>query len=294
MKRLLTFLVPRSRPVVLAVTLASVVLLGLLDQLTGHQVSFALFYLLPVSLAAWSAGRGVGLAVSLASAVTWYLSNRLAGETFSDLLIPVWNGATRLGFFCIVTLLLVRLRELLEQERARSRTDFITGAHNTRAFYDLVTSEIMRAERHGRPFTVAYLDLDDFKVVNDQFGHRAGDDALRAVVRVTHRTIRRVDFVARLGGDEFGILFPETDAASAREIIPRLRDALLQEMYEHQWPVTFSIGAVTCLTPPPSVDELIRDADGLMFRAKQGGKDAVVYGTHQRGDASEELRQLRH
>lgn len=294
MKRLLAFLIPRSKAAALALALASVVALGVLDQLTGFQVSFALLYLLPVSIAAWSGGRGVGLTVSVACAVAWHLSNQLAGETFGDWLIHLWNGATRLAIFCLVTLLLVRLRELLEQERSRSRTDFITGAHNTRAFYDLVASEILRAERRERPFTVAYLDLDNFKAVNDRFGHRAGDDALRAVVRATQSTIRRVDVVARLGGDEFGILFPETDAASARDIIPRLRDALLQEMSEHGWSVTFSIGAVTCMSPPSSVDELIRTADALMFRAKQGGKDAVVYATHVRDHASTELRQLRH
>jgi diguanylate cyclase (GGDEF)-like protein len=263
---------------VLCLSLAIVAVLGLLDYVTGFEWSFALFYLVPVSLAAWHAGRRAGMIASVASALTWHVSNRLSGEVFSLPLIPVWNTATRLGFFVVVTLLLARLRAILDRERELSRVDPLAGVWNARVFYELAGAEVARAERYGRPLAVAYLDLDDFKAINDRFGHQVGDDVIRAAAETTQRSIRRVDTVARLGGDEFAILLPETDLATAHAILTRVQAALGRTMEERQWPVTFSIGLVACTAPGIRVDDLIRRADQLRYRAKRLGKNRLAYG----------------
>ncbi len=104
--------------------------------------------------------------------------------------------------------------------------DLLTGAVNSRFFHDLATMEIDRSRRYERPFTVVFIDLDNFKTVNDPFGHSAGDRVLRAMVSSARKHLRKTDVLARLGGDEFGLLLYETDEESAR-IAARMADELM-------------------------------------------------------------------
>jgi diguanylate cyclase (GGDEF)-like protein len=251
--------------------------LGIIDYLTGYEISFAIFYLIPVSMVAWSVGRRAGIAVALFSALTWLISNWAAGESHSNSFVPIWNMGTRLGFFLVVVFLLVELREMLEGEKGLARTDYLTGALNVRAFDEVARQEISRARRHERPFTVAYIDVDNFKTVNDSFGHSAGDALLRTTVKVIESDLRSNDVVARLGGDEFAILLPETAYGPAATVIRRIRNRLLEEAQKRQWPVTFSIGVLTCIEPPGTVEDVIRRADALMYSVKNEGKNAIKH-----------------
>ncbi|BCR03245.1 hypothetical protein DESUT3_03140 [Desulfuromonas versatilis] len=266
-----------SRAAKLGAVLITMFLLGVVDYLTGSEISFAFFYLIPVSFVAWFIGHRWVVFFSISSSVVWWGANFLAGETFSHPLIPWWNTGTRLGFFIVVGLLLARLRQLLEKEREISRTDFLTGALNRRAFYDLSTRELQRARRYRHPFTLAYIDLDNFKQVNDRFGHREGDQLLKVVAQNLAASLRSTDVVARLGGDEFAVLLTETGVASAEATLPKLREGLLAEMARFGWPVTFSIGVLVCEAPPSSVEEMIRRADDLMYSVKAAGKNAIHY-----------------
>jgi diguanylate cyclase (GGDEF)-like protein len=252
-------------------------MLGWVDYVTGYEISFAFFYLLPVSLAAWTLSRMAGLINSVVCAAVWSFANHLAGEAFSSPLIPYWNAVTRLGFFFVVTLLLAEIRHLLEQERRLARTDFLTGVLNNRAFHSLADLEIARARRYQHPFTLLYIDLDNFKTVNDQLGHHVGDALLQSVAHTIVQTLRSIDAVARLGGDEFVVLLPETNQYQAQVIAPRLQTVLLAAMANHHWPVTFSIGALTCCQTPSDSQTLIRCADQLMYKVKHAGKNAICY-----------------
>lgn len=249
--------------------------LAAVDYLTGFELSFAFFYLLPVGLVAWLAGRRAGIITSFASAVTWQAINHLAGEHFSSSLIPLWNASTRLGFFLVVTLLLARLRESLARESDLARTDFLTGAANPRAFYELAEMEINRARRYEHAFSVAYFDADNFKAVNDQLGHHVGSQLLVRAVEVFKQSLRATDTVARIGGDEFAILLPQTGATQAGVVVEKLLQKVSAEMRAGGWSVTFSVGVLTCADPPRTVDEMIKIADGLMYEVKRGGKDGV-------------------
>ncbi|MBI1928984.1 GGDEF domain-containing protein [Candidatus Poribacteria bacterium] len=159
-----------------------------------------------------------------------------------------------------------------------SRTDALTQVANRRLFYHLADMEISRARRNASPFTMAYLDLDNFKLMNDRFGHRIGDTLLCLVASTIQKNLRRSDTVARLGGDEFAILLPETGREAADEVLDRLRKLLLDLMSEKGWPVTLSVGAMTFIHPPDSVDEMIRSADDLMYSVKQSSKNMIQYG----------------
>jgi diguanylate cyclase (GGDEF)-like protein len=268
--------VRRLEPFVLYVICLLVALfLGFLDYISGYELSFSIFYLLPVSIAAWYIGLEAGILLSIVSAAIWQISNYFAGEVFTNPAIPYWNTITRLGFFIIVTILLNRLRKTLAHEKSQASSDFLTGVLNSRAFDQIVTSEIQRSTRYGHPISLAYIDIDNFKVVNDEFGHSTGDALLRTVSGTIHVNLRASDYVARLGGDEFAILMTETGAEAGLSVVTRMQARLEEQMQEKHWPVTTSVGLVTCLKPPLSADRLIQLADEQMYFCKRGGKDCI-------------------
>ena len=250
--------------------------IGVVDVLTGSELSLSLFYLIPVVIVTWFLGKTYGLVISVACAIAWFVADVLGGSSYSHPAIRLWNAAIRLGYFISVTWLLPALKAL-GREKELAREDYLTGAYNRRFLFEAVKKELDRMQRYNRPFALAYLDLDDFKSVNDRLGHRVGDTVLCAVVDQAKKYLRKTDIIARVGGDEFILLLPETDQAALQKLIPRLQDALLGEMCRSHWPVTFSIGVLTCWCFSTTADELINRADELMYRVKENGKNAVVY-----------------
>lgn len=182
-----------------------------------------------------------------------------------------------MGSLFILTFILSTLKNSLRQEKEYSRTDFLTAIRNRRYFIELVNMEINRARRYGHPFTIACIDLDHFKTVNDRFGHTAGDILLRLVAQTIQENIRATDTVARLGGDEFAILMPETGRNVAEVILQKVQKINLDIMQKHRWPITLSIGVVTFMNPPSTVDETLRISDQLMYTAKNNGKNSIQY-----------------
>ncbi|HEU4597940.1 MAG TPA: GGDEF domain-containing protein [Pyrinomonadaceae bacterium] len=264
-----------SKFTIITAGLLLVALLGVANYLSGPDVSFLIFYTAPVFLAAWYVGRGAGLLMCAACGLSWLLAAAGTSEHYASALTPYWNVAVRLGFMLILAHIASAFKKSLEHERELARKDYLTGAVNVRHFDELAAAEINRARRHEHPFTVAYMDVDDFKLVNDRHGHSAGDRLLRMVADTTRRNVRVVDVVARLGGDEFAVLMPETGAEAAEVVVRRVRRRLLEAARAEGWPVTFSIGVVTWDAPPDSVYEMLRAADAQMYAAKRHGKNAV-------------------
>lgn len=128
--------------------------------------------------------------------------------------------------------------------------------------------------RHTRPLTVLYMDLDNFKQVNDSRGHQAGDRLIQLVGRGLLRAVRASDLAARLGGDEFGLLLPETGFAEAEVFIDRLRQSLDDEVDRAYWSVGYSVGVVTFPTPPADLEAATALADQLMYEKKTAGRVA--------------------
>ncbi|MDB5800474.1 MAG: diguanylate cyclase protein [Rhodocyclales bacterium] len=265
------------RPFMLVLTIALFAAVAALDNISGTYISLSILYCLPVSLAAWRLGRNAGLLTGIISAVALVILNPRDVRADAATLVMMWNFLIVSCLFGLVAFLVARLTELLEKERNLARTDFLTGVCNRMAFMNEVDQEILRALRHGQSLSLIYIDLDEFKAVNDRFGHREGDRLLHAVGQTLMQTVRGIDSVARLGGDEFVVMLPNADAEAAAIVAPRLRQALLTRMRQDLWPVTFSLGVLTCPVPPGSAEQLIHRADELMYRAKQGGKDRLVY-----------------
>ena len=275
--RLLARLDGCSRAFVFAAAVPLLALVGLLDYASGIEVSFSLFYLAPVALVAWRLGRRAGVAAALSCAAVWLWIDRLGGHQYSSPAILYWNAAVRLGFFLVVTFLLASLHRAWQQAERMNRTDPLTGIVNGRHFRELAGREAERARRYGRPFTLAFLDLDGFKQVNDRLGHAVGDELLRAAAGLLVRRLRASDVVGRLGGDEFALLLPETGPEEARGAVEKLRAALRTELAARGWPVTASVGVVTLRRAPRGAEDVLAIADGLMYEVKRAGKDAASY-----------------
>ncbi|HVF57113.1 MAG TPA: diguanylate cyclase [Pyrinomonadaceae bacterium] len=269
------FLGQRSRAFIITAGLLFVFLLGVINYTSGPDVSFLIFYMAPVFLASWYVGRGAGFLMCFASGLCWLVVALVTYEHFAHPLIPYWNVLVLVGFMLTLSMILSAFKKSLDHERELARTDYLTGTVNSRYFAELAEAEIGRARRHAHPFTVAYMDVDDFKQVNDRFGHTAGDALLRAVAETVKQNVRAIDVVARLGGDEFAVLLPETNEQAAEVAIRRIRRSLLGVARQHDWPVTFSVGVVTWDAPPASVDEMLRAADDLMYVAKSHGKNTI-------------------
>ena len=280
MKTLLGYLDKIPKTVILVIGVALVILLGGIDNLTGYEISFSLFYLLPVALVAWFDKKSHAVIVSVLSAAVWLLADITSGHTYSHPAIPVWNSIMRLGFYLMAAFLFSAIKVLLEKEQTFARIDFLTGVANSRAFSEISKMEIDRSVRFDRPFTIAYIDIDNFKQVNDTFGHSQGDNLLQLVAKTIKDNTQSIDIVSRLGGDEFAILFPETNKENAKKAITKVQTELLDIVKKNNWPVTFSIGAVTCYHPC-SLNELIKEADNLMYAVKGSGKNRIEYKIHE-------------
>jgi diguanylate cyclase (GGDEF)-like protein len=167
-----------------------------------------------------------------------------------------------------------RLHEIVQRQAI---TDELTGLVNRRRFLAALDAEIVRASRLGGTLSVVLADLDDFKRINDRFGHPAGDIVLLKFADLIRAHVREVDVPGRLGGEEFAILLPETHAQGALAGAERLRVALAEQPFELEGrtvEVTASFG-VAELTPGHSADELLRSADAALYRAKEQGKNQV-------------------
>jgi diguanylate cyclase (GGDEF)-like protein len=187
-----------------------------------------------------------------------------------------FGTAIRFAFLAASTLAVLRLAG--SRERALARTDHKTGIANERHFFEAAATEVKRARRYNRSLTVALVDVDNFKEVNDRHGHREGDRLLRAVAETLRAGVRSFDLVARVGGDEFALLLPETGCEQARGALRNLTERLRERAGREGWPVSFSIGVITCDGNCCELDGLMGEADRLMYAVKRSGKDGVEFG----------------
>ncbi len=168
---------------------------------------------------------------------------------------------------------------LSEELKTLSMTDPLTGLFNRRYFLERLFEETERVKRHNEICTLFIIDIDDFKVFNDRYGHLAGDEALRSVAHALREGVRSMDVVSRYGGEEFSVILPHTSKKDAYVIAERIRRAVERSKPRDQrfefWP-TISIGVAEYPRDAKDIDELINNADRAMYLAKQQGKNRVV------------------
>ena len=263
-----------SLPGIVAAFTVLVALVAWIDVATGWEVSFSIFYLIPVGLGSWRGGKAAAVVFSLICAIAWFLADAVAGHEYSRGWIPYWNSAVRFGLFLTSGLTLAALRSSLHRANELARIDSLTGLANPRAFHEELAYHTDFARQHRDPLTVASIDLDNFKDVNDTRGHEAGDRALVGVAAVLRQRLRSVDLLARLGGDEFAVLLPRTGDAEALRLLEDVRSGVQEAMIRESLPVTASIGVVTTRDRVQASD-LLRAADEALYEAKSAGRNRV-------------------
>ena len=256
-----------------------VLLLALIDHNTGFEISFSIFYLVPVSIVSWYQNKSAGIYIALLSSCAWYIVDSSSGHVYTSNIIPIWNAAVRLGFFVWTVFLLSTLKVRLKNEEKLARTDHLTGIMNASAFKESTNIYFDLAKRHNQAVTLGYIDLDNFKSVNDRHGHSEGDRVLKKVAMELKESIRSVDLVSRLGGDEFAVLLQDTDLNGAKIVFGKLRERLQEVVERERWPVGFSMGIAAFTRIPDVVDNAVKAADALMYRVKSSGKNGIVFQT---------------
>jgi len=263
------------RSFVTLVSLLLAFLLGVFDAVIEPDISSTVLYLLPIILASWYAGFEVGVFVAVFGVLAAIAGDLLTEVQYRNIFVPLWNFGSRFIVHVLIVYVFTILRKHLNVTDAAARTDALTGLGNRRHFYHAAEIELRRLKFHPAMLTVVYFDLDNFKLVNDRYGHQMGDRALQKIGEALRASLRRSDVVARIGGDEFAVLLPNTPPAAANEILARVRQNLNRTMQENRWPVTFSIGVATFSARPNSVDEMLNAVDRLMYVVKSQGKNGV-------------------
>ena len=269
-----------SRPLQLAVAFVGIVIVGAMDYRTGYEVSLSILYLLPITIATWFAGRRIGVIYALLCGLSWYVVVKATAEPFSHGWIPVWNDMVRIGFFLTHALLLDAFRRRLRDEQALARTDPLTGVLNSRAFDESLQHEFAMARRLGAPLTLAYVDLDHFKRINDNGGHADGDRILQACARHLRDSVRSTDEVARVGGDEFVLLMPDTNTDGAAVVVDKFAHKLATLRCRDDARVSCSIGAMTFIELPATREAMVAAADQLMYEVKSDGRGCAMFGEY--------------
>jgi diguanylate cyclase (GGDEF)-like protein len=262
---------------------------GVMDFLTGPEISVQLLYLLPIGLLAWfdSLPAAAGLGIVSVGLVLYIGLNEHDGHSGSP--VAYWNALVAAATFFSFAVLTSALSMTQGRLRDLARLDPLTGLSNRRSFMERAAAELSRARRSGRSFSLLYVDLDNFKRVNDALGHSAGDSLLRTISGELCSCTRETDIVARLGGDEFVVLLPQTGKDQALVVAKRLRDGLRASSFCGEeglnLNVRASIGLATYPHDARTAHDVIRQADGMMYVVKNSSRDNI--GIAQRGTLKE-------
>ena len=239
----------------------------------GRYISLDVLFCLPIiqtaRLASIRANRRYDTQTSTFVGITLALvwSATEAAITWPDFPLTAFglNTFTRSVVFTVIGRVLIKLW----REREYARKDMLTGLANRVELLERLEAEQDRSERSGRPYSLLYIDIDQFKTMNDTHGHQVGDEALKVLADILRASSRKVDVAARHGGDEFVLLLPDTDERSCDILIKRIEASTKQAFEGRFWPISISIGRTTNIGKTQEVDWVIGLADKNMYEAKK-------------------------
>ena len=272
---LIKFVGRQSKPLLLVFSYMGVLFIGIIDYVTGPEIALSIFYVVPVILVVLSTNKKQGYIISFCAAAVWLAADLSVRHIYTNPVIPWWNAGVRFAFFALITNFTSIFKKMYEQEETLARTDFLTGTANRRLLSETAQMKDFGPDAPDRPCTAVYLDLDNFKKINDEFGHAVGDDVLHTIGSIINQNLRKSDIGARIGGDEFVILLPGTGAEDSLKVAKKIKDKITQQGRKEKWPLTVTMGCATFLKSPAPVSEMISKADNLMYEAKAAGKNTI-------------------
>jgi len=274
---MLTTLDVRTKAFWLVTGYMLIALLGAIDAQFKPEIVFAPLYLIPIAILSWFVGKWNGITASVLCTMMWLAANIYSGGPYETSFVYYWNSIVCLTTFLLISSLIAYLRVEVEQNRNLYQLDTLTGIANSTGFHEAAQREIDRSKRLNRPFSLGYVDVDNFKLINDQLGHTVGDQVIREIAKNIQLNLRKSDIVARVGGDEFALILSEAGQEASREAINRILHNLKNEMDSNGWPLTFSIGVLACIEHPKTVDEIMQLTSELRDFVKNNGKDGICF-----------------
>jgi diguanylate cyclase (GGDEF)-like protein len=266
---------------------AEVAFIGFLDYAaanylpleTGRYISLNVLYCLPIiqtaRLTAIQAMRRydshTSTFIGIAVALFWSATEVVIAWPYFPRTAFILNTFTRSVVFTVIGRVLVKLW----REKEYAHIDVLTGLANRLELMERLKSEQGRSERSRRPYSLLFMDVDEFKTMNDMFGHQGGDEALKVLADILRDCCRKVDIPVRLGGDEFVLLLPDTDEQSCDVVIQRINDSTAREFKRRSWPISISIGRTTNIGKTLEAESVIHLADENMYLAKRTKQQAM-------------------
>lgn len=258
------------------IVILGIILAGFIDSLDGKGMRLLVFYLFPLLLAGWYLGQREVIFCSFFATIVWAYSLYARGGYYLHWSLWIINFLIQGLSLLMVPILIAKLRDsLLKREEILSHHDSLTGLINKRAFIELTTFGLALCKRRHSPVSLVYIDLNNFKKVNDDFGYYRGDLLLKHCAKLILSSVRATDIVARLGDDEFAIFLTDTDDKGAATLLDRLQINLKVDAAFQLLQVTASIGLLSMAETNDSINGLIAKANQLMYEAKKQGKNSI-------------------
>jgi diguanylate cyclase (GGDEF)-like protein len=239
----------------------------------GQYISLDVLYSIPILQVARfasihsmrSSDTQTSTFVGIGIAIVWSATEMLITWPYFPIAAFILNTFTRSVVFTVIFRVVVKLW----REREFAYVDFLTGLANRVELLERLKIEQGRSERSGRPFSLLFIDIDEFKSINDTYGHKGGDEALKVLAEVLRKCCRKVDVPVRLGGDEFVVLLPDTDEQSSTHVVKRIERSVALAFERQPWRLTVSIGKMTSVGKSHDADSVIHIADEDMYQAKK-------------------------
>jgi diguanylate cyclase (GGDEF)-like protein len=271
-----SFLEKKSPAFVFAFGVLIIATISIIDYYTGEEIAFSIFYIFPISIVSLYSNTFFSILTCFIAGAIWFAIEYATGAHYSHYGYVIWHAIVRFGFFLITSNLLIKNKHLLDRLQKLATIDGLTGLLNSRSFKEISQNYCLLSARYQRPIAIGYIDVDNFKGINDTLGHSVGDQVLSSVAKVLKESVRTTDVVGRLGGDEFAVFLPEANYQGTKELFEKIHSALVQNAKTNQWPIGFSVGVAIFPVAPVEINNALKVADNLMYKVKKSCKNKLL------------------